>query len=237
MSTRIIGRVQAEALPRIAWSNSEPGLGIPQPFVHASPPKVLNDIVNENDSQRYDLPGIEAPQLNPVISEIQLASARHDGYEKGLREGERTGFEKAEQASKLVFDQMAASIAEFATLRRRIRQEAEQDIVKLSLAVAKKIIHRELSIDPHALSGVVKAALEQIEIREVRSIRMHPLEVDILRGPLLSAGLPTSIEIIADSSLEKGAIRLDTVRGEIDAGVGTQLQEIERGFADRLEGK
>lgn len=227
MSTRIIGRTQARTLHRIAWSNAGVGSGVPQPFVPSELPRILND----------DFPGIAVPQQEPVVSDTRLEMANQQGYDKGHREGERTGFEKSAQAAKQIYDQMAVSIAEFVTLRRRIRQEAEQDIVNLALAIAKKILHRELSIDPHALSGVVKAALERIAIREVQCIRMHPLEVEILRNSLIAAGLPPSIEIIADGSLEKGAIRLDTVRGELDAGVGTQLQEIERGFADRLEGK
>ena len=234
MSTRIIGRTQARTLHRIAWSNAGVGSGVPHPFIPSELPRILND---SGEPQLYDFPGIAAPQQEPVGSDARLASANQQGYDKGHREGERTGFEKSTLAAKQIYDQMAVSIAEFATLRRHIRQEAEQDIVNLSLAIAKKILHRELSIDPHALSGVVKAALERIAIREVQCIRMHPLEVEILRNSLLAAGLPPSIEIIADGSLEKGAIRLDTVRGELDAGVGTQLQEIERGFADRLEGK
>ena len=132
-------------------------------------------------------------------------------------------------------DRMAASIAEFATLRSRIRQEAEQDLVRLSLAVARKILHRELTVDPQSLLGVVKAAIEKIEMREVQRIRLHPNEWKAVHPALESMGLPPSVEIVSDGSLERGSVLIDTVRGELDGSVYTQLQEIERGFADRLE--
>ena len=71
----------------------------------------------------------------------------------------------------------------------------------------------------------------------MKKIRLHPKEVEAIRSGLVSAGLPPEVEIIADGGLERGAIFLDTVRGELDASVNTQLLEIERGFVDRLEGK
>lgn len=198
------------------------------------PPEILNDNLEA-------APPLE--DLTPVVventfeQEERLEMAKQLAYSLGLADGERAGLEKAELEMKPVLNRMSQSIAEFATLRRRVRQEAEQDLVRLSLAIAKKILHRELSVDPHALAGVVKAALETIELREIKKIRLHPKEVEVIRSGLVSAGLPPEVEIIADGGLERGAILLDTVRGELDASVNTQLLEIERGFVDRLEGK
>jgi flagellar assembly protein FliH len=42
------------------------------------------------------------------------------------------------------------------------------------------------------------------------------------------------IEVIADPSREPGSVQFETPRGNLDAGVESQLQEIERGLADRL---
>ena len=58
-------------------------------------------------------------------------------------------------------------------MRQRFRQEAEEDIVKLALAIARRVLHRELTVAPDALLGLVKAALEKIEAREVHT-RAHP---------------------------------------------------------------
>ena len=42
------------------------------------------------------------------------------------------------------------------------------------------------------------------------------------------------MEVVADSSREPGAIIFETARGNLDASVDAQLQEIERGLVDRL---
>jgi len=45
-------------------------------------------------------------------------------------------------------------------------------------------------------------------------------------------GMPSSVEIIGDATLERGAVIFDTARGNLDASLSTQLQEIERGLID-----
>ena len=235
MSTRVISRSQESTqLPRISWSDSGSATGIVQPFLPSPPPDILNDNfettpATEDHSAAIVKTSVEQQELLEIAKQVS--------YGLGLADGERIGLEKAESEMKPVLNRMNQSIAEFATLRRRICKEAEQDLVRLSVAIAKKILHRELSVDPQALAGVVKAALETIESREIKKIRLHPKEIEAIRSGLVSAGLGPEVEIIADGSLERGAILLDTVKGELDCSVHTQLLEIERGFVDRLEGK
>jgi flagellar assembly protein FliH len=47
----------------------------------------------------------------------------------------------------------------------------------------------------------------------------------------LSGGL---VEVVSDQSRELGSVIFETSRGNLDASVDSQLQEIERGLADRL---
>jgi flagellar biosynthesis/type III secretory pathway protein FliH len=45
----------------------------------------------------------------------------------------------------------------------------------------------------------------------------------------------TQVEVIADSSREPGAVIFETSCGNLDASVESQLREIERGLAERLQ--
>ena len=69
------------------------------------------------------------------------------------------------------------------------------------------------------------------------SIRLNPKDAAALGDLLASAGLPSNAQVIPDPNLATGAILITTSRGQLDAGVSTQLNEIERGFVDRLEGR
>ena len=47
-------------------------------------------------------------------------------------------------------------------------------------------------------------------------------------------GLPPNLEIAADASLSAGSAVFETARGELDASIGTQLREIDRGLTDLM---
>jgi len=160
---------------------------------------------------------------------------RHEaGRREGRAEGERAGAEAASAALQPVLERFTATIAELASFRARFRRDSEPELLRLALAVAKKILRRELTVDPHSLLGILKAALETINQAEVLSVRTAPEEADQLTGRLTALGLPDKVEVVPDRSLERGSVVLETKRGQIDASVNTQLAEIENGFADRI---
>ncbi len=54
------------------------------------------------------------------------------------------------------------------------------------------------------------------------------------REPARRTASADQVEVIADPSRELGTVIFETERGNLDASVESQLQEIERGLADRL---
>ena len=155
-----------------------------------------------------------------------------EAFGRGLHEGDTSVRQQfgAEVSSTLA--RLARSIEEISGLRQRFRHEAEAEVVKLAVAIARRVLHRELTVDSDALLGVVKAALTKMDSRELHQIRIHPDHAAALQHNLHQLGLPARVEVIADPGLEPGAVILDTARGALDASVQTQLSEIERGFAD-----
>jgi flagellar assembly protein FliH len=163
-----------------------------------------------------------------------MEARAREAYQRGLQEGEAAGLQKAGERFDAVITRLTQSIAEMSSLRSRLRNEAESDVVQLALAVARRIVSRELSVDPEALLGIVKAALRRVELREVHRLRLHPADRPAIAAALERVGLPQQIQIDGDAALERGAVILETSRGSLDASVNTQLDEIERGFTDLL---
>ena len=52
---------------------------------------------------------------------------------------------------------------------------------------------------------------------------------------LSQAAAGSRLEVVADAGCDPGTAIFETPRGNLDASVETQLQEIERGLADCLE--
>lgn len=108
-------------------------------------------------------------------------------------------------------------------------------MVQLALEIARRILRRELTVDPEAILGLVRAGLESVSLREVLEVRLHPAHAETVRLCLNKLGAPAALAVIADPHLEPGALLVETRRGGFDASADSQLEEIQRGFADLLE--
>jgi flagellar assembly protein FliH len=162
--------------------------------------------------------------------QTEVERARRSGFDEGLRKGgEDTATELRACAERLT-----NALKEFDALKGKFRQAAENEVVRLSLAIARRILHRELMADPDSVQGIVHAALQKLQLRDVLRIRANPSLAQSIRAALERMGAGPNVEITADPNLRIGDLLFDSARGELDASVDTQLEEIQRGFADRL---
>ena len=164
---------------------------------------------------------------NGVEQRIRAAHAA------GLREGETSGQRRAATELRPVIERLCRSIEEIGNLRARLRAEAERDLVRLALAIARRVLGRELTIDPEAIHGLVLGALDKVKAQDLCRVRVHPGQQAAVTECLRQA-MTAAVEVVADPSCQPGTVILETERGSLDASVDSQLEEIERGLADRL---
>lgn len=162
--------------------------------------------------------------------QAELARCRQDAFQEGVKHGHEEALNEIKKAN----DRLAHTLRDLIALKRRLRSEAETDVVKLSLAIAKRILHRELNADPDSIQGVVYAGLQKLQNREITVVRICPSALDSVRAALEKAGAMPAISIVPDPKLRNGDIIFETSLGNLDASIETQLLEVERGFADRL---
>jgi len=108
-------------------------------------------------------------------------------------------------------------------------------MVRLALAIARRVLRREMAIDPDAMHGLVLGALEKLQSQEISRVRVHPSQASQVSACLRQHAVGGAIEVVPDATREPGAVIFESERGNLDAGVDSQLQEIERGLTDRLQ--
>jgi flagellar assembly protein FliH len=156
-------------------------------------------------------------------------------YESGVREGEATARQKLEGEVRRAVEQLAVSAAQVAASRADALRRAEADVVQLSMEIARRVLHRELSVDPAALGALVRAALDKLATQRVCRVRVHADQEQLVRATLAQLGRGDEIEIISDATQPRGSAVFETENSSLDASIDTQLREIERGLADRLQ--
>lgn len=161
----------------------------------------------------------------------KLDQARREAFAEGLAAGR----EQAEEQMRPAVQGLAQTLDSLARLRATIRDEATEDLVHLAISIAARVIHREVAIDPDALTGLVRAAFAKIQSREINRVRMNPALEGLVRKSLDQTGAPKNLVLSPDPNLKPSEVLFETSQGTLDASVETQLREIERGLIDKLE--
>jgi flagellar assembly protein FliH len=162
--------------------------------------------------------------------QTEVLQARREGVAEGYQQAR----EEASAELNEIHNRVAQALSDLAGAKRKLRNEAEGELISLSLAIARRILHREVSIDPEALHGLIHTALQKLQNREISRVRVYPAGADAVRSALERIGAAPAIQVFPDPGLKSGGIVFETSFGELDASVDSQLQEIQRGFADRL---
>ncbi len=131
--------------------------------------------------------------------------------------------------------QIADSLRQFAVERQNYYRRIEGEVVELALAIARKVLHREVQIDPQALAGIVRVTLEKLDTSTRVDLHVNPKEAPDWRHYFAcrAEDVPPP-EVHEDASVSPGECRVETSLGSTVVGLQSQLKEIETGLLDLL---
>jgi flagellar assembly protein FliH len=167
--------------------------------------------------------------------------------EEQTRRQQAEAFEQGRQSAQLQLrseldsgiakhrEQISQAIHAFALERQNYYRRIEGEVVQLALAIARKILHREIQIDPQALAGIVRITLEKLDTGTKVNLHVHPLETAAWRHYFAcqTEAVPAP-DVHEDPAVPPGECRLDTSLGSTEVGLESQLKEIETGLLDLL---
>jgi flagellar assembly protein FliH len=168
--------------------------------------------------------------------------AYDEGFEKGFAEGqergETAGLEQAKDAIAAAADRAAKLLALAQEQADAAFANAERQVVELALAVAGKVLARQVEENPTVILPIVKTALDKVQDQEQIAIRVHPECYDLVLAarPELQAGLAraSTVNVVADTALKAGDCIVETPFGTVDARVDTQLELVKAALKELL---
>lgn len=187
---------------------------------------IKNQIVNARS---------EAAQIL-AEAESFAAATRLEAEEaaKNLRE---EAFREGQEAALAEFEQKLLEVRE---LRERVWRETEQDLLRLSVRLAEKILGREIKKDDKAIAGIVATALQNARQQEKLTVRVNPTDLPTVEkeiGNLAPTGRARFLDFIADPRVSSGGCLIESEVGTIDAQLETQLRVLERALVSQSEGE
>lgn len=165
--------------------------------------------------------------------------ARVEGFEAGRREGYAEGQAQAEAEAAATRAEASRVLEEARETARRTLAEAEPRIMEIALAVARKVIKREVSADPEIVLANIREALKNVDREEAVTVRTSPVEVAVVdnaRKKLKKQfGGVGDIAVQEDPSVEPGGCVVSTDKGIVDARIESQVEAIRERLSEVFE--
>lgn len=164
------------------------------------------------------------------------ARREKEAFERGLQEGASRAQQTFQQQITALQASVGNALEGFKSERSEYFARVEPEVVRLALAIARKILHRESQMDPLLLTGLVHVALQKVQAGTQVRLRTHPDDLHFWNQHFSQPGAPQPApELAGDANVKRGELALETEVGSTQVGLDTQLKEIEQGFFDLLE--
>lgn len=168
------------------------------------------------------------------ITEAELAERITRERVSAANETEQRLRKEYEQKLLAARAPIAEAIKGFKDQRDQYFAELETEVVKLTLSIAAKILHRESQVDPMLVASLVRYAMQNMREGSNVTVRVCPGKGETWRQYFESANDGIHVEIVEDPQLNDQDCVMETELGSADFGLDKQLKEVERGFYDLL---
>lgn len=171
---------------------------------------------------------------------------RQRAHEQGLQAGYQHGLARAEDeigrrahelADRLVADRLDSVLPAMRAALQGLQRQRDVWLaqwetvgIRLSVAIAEKLLRRDLNARPDRVIDLVRAALELAVGMPRLTLRLHPQDLQCLgaRPEQCFQELASGAEVTLrpDERISRGGCLVETPHGVIDARLETQLERI-----------
>lgn len=203
----------------------------PGPVVSLPYPDIALMATTQSAPKQAEQPEPPAP-TGPSPAEIEALVQRVRA--EAVAETERRMRRELDDRLALEAARIREALEAFAKDRTHYFSRVEAEIVRLSLAIAGKILHREAQVDPMLVAALVRLAVEKMEAGSNVTIRLSPAKCAKWRDYFSDSINGCTIVLAEDPDLSEDDCILETAMGSANFSIDAQLKEVEQGFFDLL---
>ncbi len=154
-----------------------------------------------------------------------------EGHQAGMESGRAEGLEESRAELKALKEAFEGVLGDFSAMKDDLFIKAEEDLLRLSLLIAQKVIAREIEADKHVTVDNLKRCLGVLAGRSNVVIRVAPAVLETVESVLpdlvRACGGMSSVRLEGDGEVSPGGCLITAGQGSLDATVETQLAEVE----------
>lgn len=160
----------------------------------------------------------------------------NQAQEEALKAGYTSGYEAGLNQIQIDFINQIKAVETVAkssfAVKKEIITSAEQELIKLSITIAEKLVRQKLEIQPELILSIVKAAINEIKDKEEIKIIVNPAVTNCLCE--FSESLKQDfqglekIKIVEDKTIPLEGVIVESLESRIDARLDSQINEISK---------
>ncbi len=127
-------------------------------------------------------------------------------------------------ANRAMVDALDHALAALGDARKRVFDATATEIVELATVIARRVIGRELSIDPGLVEGLVREGIDALGQHDRLVVRLGNRFAEA--GEALARRLQTNgttVDLVLDPELEEYGCIVETNLGRVDESIETRL--------------
>ncbi|MEN1759451.1 FliH/SctL family protein [Anoxynatronum sibiricum] len=168
-----------------------------------------------------------------------LEQAKEEGYHAGFEAGSAEGKESGYQETMSILLEAKQLKQQAIDERNRLAKELESQIVQLVIQTSRRVIQSEMQDNQESIFTLIEEGLKKCNYTENLVIHVSEMDYDLVyayqnRIYLMTEGI-YDIEVKSDPSMSPGSVVIETASGQVDAGIETQLRQIEAAFTELLK--
>jgi len=160
----------------------------------------------------------------------RIEALEHEAFTKGYAQGEREGQAAVAKKAEALIARLSGTIDDVAALRAGMLHKTERDVVRMALAIAERILSRQLTVDPELLLAMARVAIDRLGDGIAATIHLHPDDHRMMTAVRAKRpdAVPSAVAIEPDLTVPRGGCIVRSEFGVIDLGIEAQVSELSR---------
>ena len=192
-------------------------------------------LTNAKEPRQAQAPTPESDQrATPTLSVKDIDSLINAARDEAVAETEKRLWKEYEARLEANAAKIRQSVELFTVERKSYFSRVEGEVVHLALAIASKVLHREVQVDPMLVAALVRVAVDKLHDGSSVTVRVSPAQAGKWAKYLADPLNGSSIAVVEDTHLGPEDCILETDLGSANFSIDAQMKEIEQGFFDLL---
>jgi flagellar assembly protein FliH len=166
----------------------------------------------------------------------RLESAEREASKKGREDGREEGYKEGVAEAERLVGRLHVILDRAMDKRAEILSETEAQVVELVLLVAKKVVKVISENQKSVVVQNIQQALRKLKTKSDVIVRVNLADLQLATEHVKDFVAMTEnakkLQIIEDSTVDRGGCVIETDFGEIDARISSQLHELEEKILD-----